>query len=127
MYLQKTEASVQSTLRARTTSTITLAETRVIVSVCVCVILKARVRCETGQESVVPFYRSDMETTETCTSVYVGTENPVYKQTKKKNHNESLSGLSVKQVQQGRTEKKMACGKEQRVFLVYFLKERVNN
>lgn len=117
MYLQKTEASVQSTLRARTTSTITLAETRVIVSVCVCVILKARVRCETGQESVVPFYRSDMETTETCTS----------EQKKKKNHNESLSGLSVKQVQQGRTEKKMACGKEQRVFLVYFLKERVNN
>jgi len=49
MYLHKGEASVQSTLRATTISTITLAETRVIVSVCE--ILKASVRCEMGQET----------------------------------------------------------------------------
>lgn len=35
MYLHKAEASVQSTLRAATNSTITVIEVRVIVSVCV--------------------------------------------------------------------------------------------
>ncbi len=47
MYLHKAEASVQSTLRAATNSTITVTEVRVIVSVCE--ILRARVRWEMCQ------------------------------------------------------------------------------
>ncbi len=49
MNLHKAEASVQSTLRAATNSTSTVTEVRVIVSVSVYEILRARVRWEMCQ------------------------------------------------------------------------------